>query len=243
MERQKLLEKLASRISSLHLPHSVRVAIDGIDAAGKTTLADELAGFIGALGRPVIRASIDGFHNFAAIRRRRGSLSPEGYFYDSFNYEALLEVLLRPLGPGGSLVFRRAIFDFRSDKAIAAPLERAEPASILLFDGVFLLRPELREQFDFSVFLRADFRTTVARAEQRDLQLFGSVEEVRRRYQERYVPGQRLYLASVDPERRASLVLDNNDPLNPMVVRSNSMSPDLQRLVSNPAKADPGAGR
>jgi uridine kinase len=88
---------------------------------------------------------------------------------------------------------------------------------VLLFDGVFLLRHELREYFDFSVFVRADFAVTVRRAEQRDVQLFGNVEEVRRRYRERYVPGQQLYLSSAQPERWASIILDNNDPAMPYI--------------------------
>ena len=72
--------------------------------------------------------------------------------------------------------------------------------------------------FDFSIFLQADFAVTVARAEVRDAHLFGGLEELRRRYQERYVPGQRLYLAEAQPERWASIVVDNNDPLRPFVV-------------------------
>jgi uridine kinase len=32
-----------------------------VDAAGKTTLADELGALLAARGRPVIRAGIDGF--------------------------------------------------------------------------------------------------------------------------------------------------------------------------------------
>ena len=226
MRRQELIASLASRIVSLTPPHPTRVAIDGVDAAGKTTLADELATCIKAVGRPIVRASIDGFHNPATTRRRRGPLSPVGYFEDSFNYEALLDSLLQPLGPGGSREVRRAVFDFRTDTAVDAGAERVASDAVLLFDGVFLLRPELRGHFDFSVFLRADFSVTTARAEQRDGKLFGSIDEVRRRYRERYVPGQQLYLATCEPERWASVVIDNNNPLQPALV-SPAPSSDL----------------
>jgi uridine kinase len=217
MDRPELIRDLSSRITAINRSHPVRVAIDGPDAAGKTMLADELAAFIGGLGRSVIRASIDGFHNPAAIRHRRGPMSPEGFFHDSFDYQALVDVLLRPLGPGGSLGFRRAVFDFRADAPVDTLVERAAPGAILLFDGVFLLRPELRDHFDFSVFLRADFSATLARAEVRDLHLFGTVDEIRRRYNERYVPGQRIYFSSVEPGSWASVVVDNNDPQRPII--------------------------
>jgi uridine kinase len=219
-DRDHLVQELASRIAELERPHPVRVAIDGVDAAGKTTLADEIALVISGFGRSVIRASIDGFHHPAAVRRRRGPLSPEGYFHDSFNYAALRAQLLDPLGPDGSREFRRAVFDFRADRCVEAPIECAAPDAVLLFDGVFLLRSELRECFDFSIFVRADFAVTLARAERRDRALFGTPEEIRRRYQERYVPGQRLYLGTAQPERWASVVIDNNDPLRPRLERA-----------------------
>jgi uridine kinase len=62
VERREVLRQLANHIVSLHCPHPLRVAIDGIDAAGKTTLADQLARPIEERGWDVIRASIDGFH-------------------------------------------------------------------------------------------------------------------------------------------------------------------------------------
>ena len=168
-QRHALIRKVAARITALQRSHPVRVAIDGVDAAGKTTFADELATEIESCGRRVIRASVDGFHNPATVRRSRGPLSPEGYFHDSFNYPALVDMLLRPLGPDSTRVYRRAIFDFRSDTAIESPTEQAPDDAVLVFDGVFLLRPELRDHWDFSVFLRADFDATLKRAEQRDL--------------------------------------------------------------------------
>jgi uridine kinase len=96
----QLLAEIARRVIAVERSHPTRVAIDGVDAAGKTTLAGELVSFIEAYERPVIRASIDGFHNPASIRYQRGTTSPEGYYYDSFNYQALKDLLLIPLVPG-----------------------------------------------------------------------------------------------------------------------------------------------
>lgn len=190
MERQRLIHALASTIAAIERPHPVRVAIDGVDAAGKTTLADELAAAISGMGRQVLRVSIDGFHNPKAVRYRRGRESPEGYFEDSFNYSAFIEVLRQPIGPG----------------------------AIVIVDGVFLLRDELRRYFDYSVFLRVGFDVSIARAEKRDVDVLGCAEAVRDMYRKRYIPGQQLYFARVDPERRASVVIDNNDPERPVVI-------------------------
>jgi uridine kinase len=59
--------------------HPLRVALDGPDAAGKTTLADELAARLVPGDRDVIRASIDGFHRPRLERRRRGDTDPHRY--------------------------------------------------------------------------------------------------------------------------------------------------------------------
>jgi uridine kinase len=133
--RGDTLAEVASMIAQVQCPHPTRVAIDGVDAAGKTTLADELAVIVERLARPVVRASIDGFHNPSEIRRRRGSLSPVGYFQDSFDHTALLEELLGPLGPGGSRAFRRAVFNHRTDTRVEARIDHAPADAVLLFDG------------------------------------------------------------------------------------------------------------
>jgi uridine kinase len=131
----------------------VRVAIDGIDAAGKTTLADDLAPLLEAGGRQVIRASLDGFHRPRSERYRRGADSPEGYHEDAFDYQALQTALLLPLGPAGNRRYRRAVFDFRQDSPLLTKEEVAPERAVLLFDGVFLLRPELTGLWDYRIFV------------------------------------------------------------------------------------------
>ena len=84
-------------------------------------------------------------------------------------------------------------------------------------DGVFLLRKELGNCWDYSIFVDAGFSTTVKRALTRDVELFGSAEEVERRYSTRYVPGQKIYLSLVEPARLASVVIENDDPTNPSI--------------------------
>ncbi len=214
MSRAELLRFLATRILQIERPHPIRVAIDGIDAAGKTTLADELANELPQ--HPIIRASIDGFHQPRAIRYRRGSDSPIGYYYDSFDYDAFKAELLQPLGPGGSRRYRTMCYDYRHDHPLDSPRKLAPPNAMLLCDGVFLLRSEICELWDFSVFVQISFSTSLDRALVRDREQFGS--SVRQRYEKRYIPGQRLYLQQAQPTQKACIVFDNNDPLNPFLI-------------------------
>jgi uridine kinase len=198
--------------------HPVRVAIDGVDGAGKTTFADEFGAALSARRRPVIRASIDDFHRPRADRHRRGAESPEGYFLDSFDHDAILADVLLPLGPDGTRRYRTAAFDHRAERPVGAPLLTARPSSILVFDGVFLLRPELNGHWDFRIFLAADFEVTLARAIERDQALLGGRRAAERRYRRRYLPGQRLYLESIRPAELADVVVDNTDPSRPRLL-------------------------
>ena len=212
MNRTDVLEQVSAIIAEMDLLHPVRVAIDGVDGAGKTTLADELVAPIKRHGLPVIRASVDSFHNPQAVRYFRGRASPEGYFRDSFNYDALIENLLEPLGPAGSWQYRAAAFDYKTDSPVISPLLRAPENAVLLLDGIFLLRPQLRAYWDLTIFLDVTFEVSTCRTARRDGKSSADPNAPENR---RYIEGQKIYLAECDPGTIADLVIDNNDIANP----------------------------
>jgi uridine kinase len=215
-QRLQMLGIAADRILRLPLDRTARVGIDGVDGAGKTMFADELAQVLRAADRPVIRASVDGFHRPKSERYRRGRGSPEGYFEDSYNYTALKTALLDPLGPCGTGRYRTAVFDHVRDKPVAAPECAVAPASILLLDGIFLHRPELRDIWDVSIFLDVAFEVSVARCARRD----GTSPDPAAAANRRYVEGQMLYLRTCDPRARATLAIDNNDLSSPFILHT-----------------------
>jgi uridine kinase len=210
-----IADRLAGVISGLVASRPrLAVAMDGPDAAGKTTLARQTAS---RLAVPVVAVGADGFRRPRQDRWKRGELSAEGYYRDSFDYQAITSRCLAPFRDGEPLI-RTAGYDFRSSTSRAD--EAAVPAvAVLIFDGVFLQRPELAEFWDLAMYLRASPDTTLRRALTRDLGLFGSPEETRRRYLGRYLPGQAPYRAEAAPEDSAHIVIGNDDPPNPVVIR------------------------
>jgi uridine kinase len=213
-----VVASVASRIAAVRQSHPVRVAFDGVDAAGKTTLADELVPHLVARGRPVIRASGDGFHRPRAERHRRGAESPEGYFEDAFARDLLRARLLDPLGPGGDRRYRTAVHDLDSDAPVDEPARLAPDDAVLLVDGVFLLHPDLADAWDFRVFVDVPLEESLRRGVERDAARFGSAEEARSRYERRYVPAQRRYLERVRPRELADVVVDNAIPEAPRLL-------------------------
>jgi uridine kinase len=209
---------IARHLLSLSITHPLRVGIDGVDAAGKTTLADNLVPQLAASGRQVLRASIDGFHHPREVRYRQGSDSPDGYYADSFDLPALRRLLLDPLGPlpdedpASNRIGYTQIFDYRSNLAQSAAALSIASDAILLFDGVFLQRPDLAGAFDCLLFVQVSFETVLARALQRDSDAMGGPQATRLRYQVRYIPAQQRYLDECHPAQHADIIIHNDDP-------------------------------
>lgn len=204
--RRRLLERVAGLVPA-PADRPVRVAVDGVDGAGKTVFADELASTLRQHGRPVVRASVDGFHHPPEVRHRRGRYSPEGFWLDSYDYDRFVAELLVPFGPHCDRWFRPAVYDVRAERALDLPARAAPPAAVLVVDGIFLHRGELVSYWDFSVFLEVGFDVSVARVAERD----GTSPDPAGAGTRRYVQGQRLYLRACDPRARAGVVVDNTD--------------------------------
>lgn len=212
--RSEMLGQLADAVLSTTVMHPVRVAVDGPPAAGKTTLADELAVVLRERGCSVIRATIEGFLFPEAVRYRRGEYSPEGCYFDNHDFEALNRVLLAPLGPDGDRQFQHAIYDRTTDATLPAQVAIAPVDAVLIFDGVFLMRPELIDQWDLGIFVSTAFEETVARALSREQRRL-SAPDIERRWRERYIPSQQFYSAAVNPLDHADIVVRNDDPQEP----------------------------
>jgi uridine kinase len=210
-----VIQRLATTVDQLTPERRVLVAVDGPDAAGKSTFARLLSE---QLTRPVICGSIDDWHQPHEVRLRRGDESPEGYYEDSFDYDALIHELLQPFLAGASTV-TASWFDYRTNQPRRTEAVGIASTAVLVFEGVFLLRPELRDYWDLRVHLDVPEAVTVARVVQRDAAALGGEEQVRRRYERRYLPGQALYREHAAPQERADVVLDNTDPERPRVLR------------------------
>lgn len=218
MERNQLVKQVGDRILSMHRNHPVRVGINGIDASGKTLFSNELASYLSQSRREIIQASIDGFHNSRKQRYQKGRKSPEGYYHDSFNLNAIRNRLLDPLGQSGNLQFVTEIFSCRTDSFIETQARVASPDAILLMDGIFLFQPQLTSYWDFKIFLQISFETLLERALIRDGDKLGTTNEIEEMYKTRYMPGQKLYLEEAEPIKQSNIVIDNNDVANPEIV-------------------------
>lgn len=214
-QRAFLLGSVAGSVVALDSSRRLLVAVDGVDGAGKSTFADELAEEVRALRRPVIRASADGFHRCAVERYRLGRSSPSGFYRDSYDYDRMRAELLNPCSSGGTGLFRDAVFDVDRDVSVEGRLRVAPSDAIVIIDGLFLHRREIRRYWDYSIFLDVDFEVSIPRGASRGSS-YGSPNPAAPSNR-RYVEGQRLYFHDAQPTLRASIVIDNNDLSHPTI--------------------------
>lgn len=224
--RASLLYEVADHVPIPSGDDCVRVAVDGVDGAGKTVFAGELAAVLRDHGRSVVQVSADDWHQVRALRHARGRQSPQGFWEDSYDYPRLRAEVLEPLGPGGSRLFRRRGHDLHSDEVLRGQQEQAPARSVLLVDGLFLQRAELDGCFELTVWLHAPFAETARRMAARD----GSPADPEHPDLRRYVEGQRTYFRLRSPWSRADLVVDNTHVERPRLV-------DAARVAQKPTGA------
>lgn len=220
--RTLVLDGVAERVIE-QSGHRVLIGIDGRSGSGKSTFGDELARTLERRGLETVRSTTDLFHRPRSERMRLGASSPEGYFQDSHQVSAIVSELLVPFRSGASEVLIGA-FDEPSDQP--QPVQASVPSkAVLVFDGLFVHRPELREHWDLTVMLRADRRCGEAwlRFLETDLPADPSdrAEELDRRLAlarwPRYRQGWSRYLDSIG-STAATIDIDNEDLGSPVIL-------------------------
>lgn len=224
-EREVVLSAVADRVCT-QTHDRVLVGIEGRAGAGKSTFANELADELRERGLVAIRSTTDSFHRSRAERLQRGATSADGYYLDSHQLERIVNELLTPFRQGSGTVLVAA-FDEPTDTPLEEVIAVA-PNAVLVFDGLFLHRPEFGRPWDVSVYLDADDRrdTEWLRFLLHDLPNSPTerAAELDRRLEAarwpRYRRGWSSYVDDVAPLSRATVVVDNNDLARPRLLDS-----------------------
>ena len=196
------------------------ICIDGIDGSGKSFFAKEFCNFIRRQNKKAILCSVDNFHNPKEERYKKGKDSPDGFYLDSYNYSRFKNNLLEPFKKGQGN-YLEGIYDVSSESQIPFTLKPVPENAILVVEGIFLQRPELISYWDLKIYLDVDFEVSLARNIKRakDLAKIGTIEDIKRRYKARYMPGQKLYFQDAKPSITADIVINNNDFKTPYILQ------------------------
>jgi uridine kinase len=214
----KINEIIATYIIDHQKDKPMIIAFDGVDTSGKTTMANNVCRILKDNNKNAVRISIDKFHNPKEIRLQKGELSPEGYFYDSFNLNKIFEYIINPIRINGEYIIK-GIYDYKVEKEVTPEKIKIENDLIILFDGIFMNRDELYNVWDISIFLDINFKTVLKRAVIRDIEYFKTIKNLNEKYKKRYIPGEKIYLRLCKPKERATIVINNNDYNKPKIIK------------------------
>ncbi|KZX20549.1 hypothetical protein [Rathayibacter tanaceti] len=185
-QKADVLDALAAEVLHNYGRGRVAVGVDGDDPAVSGVFALELAEALRRAGHDAIVAHLADFHR-PRLERDDPSVPEEQRAYSGrYDYELLRRVLLDPFRLGGSTGFVLAGFDSVRDEARQACWRTAGQDAVLLVDGEFALRPELRGAWSTSI--RLDTQEP---------------------------PVDAAYRASTDPRRLATILVDIRDPEQP----------------------------
>lgn len=221
LTRSDLLDYLAEAVIRLHANEPTLVAIDGRSAAGKTTLADELAAKLSETGRPALRSSLDDFHppghKYRSSQRR---YTPTTYYAEGYDYAAFRQCVLEPSRQGGSRRCQLALWDSLNDLPFAEEWIDVPNDAVVIVDGVLLLRSDLRHYWDYAIWVHIDWQTMLERAARRDVAWIGDAEIVVERYRTFWIPMHELYEADANSMALANIIVDNQYPETPDLIKA-----------------------
>ena len=166
------------------------VAIDGLTCAGKSTLAGQVAGAL--KDAPVV--GVDDFYRPLAADERV-TLGPKESYDRYFDWERLLRDVLVPLSTHSRARYQR--YDWVTDALVE--WHEVEPRPVVIVEGVYSTRPELRPYFSVTVYVDAPREVRLARLLDRKYPDISWIDH--------WMAGEDWYVEHVDPAKHVALVL------------------------------------
>jgi uridine kinase len=168
------------------------VGIDGAGGAGKSTLARGISGAFA--GRLAIVRCDDFYRPLSGTQYSR--LTPEEAYENYFDWRRLRDEAVMPLRSGNRARYQR--YDWSTDR-LAEWIE-IEPREIVLMEGVFSTRPELRPLIDVAIFIQTPREERLRRMLARPQDSTSWMDP--------WMAAEDWYLEHVAPHHRADLVIE-----------------------------------
>jgi uridine kinase len=178
-----------SRLASSEPKRPLLVCVDGFGGSGKSTLT-------GLIRRdPEVSTVVEGDDFYGPEGTDWAGLSPQEGYERFFDHERLAREVLRPLRRAEHTRYRR--YDWQNNVLGDWVELRAE--GVVVVEGVYMLRPPLREFWDLSIFVdtpwpvRLDRQVSRGENSENDIRLWTDAEK--------------YYERAFDPAASADLVL------------------------------------
>jgi uridine kinase len=191
------MKQIKSKFESVKQGEQLVVAIDGLSRAGKTTLVKKLGNLLKKMDRSYYILHIDDFITERSKRYNTGN--DEWYEYYTLQWDVpwLEEHLFNKLP--GSRILSLPFYDSETDRQVLKEVEIGH-VSVIILEGVFLLREQWRNAFDYAVYLDCPRDVRFSRES-------SSTQENLQKFKQRYWKAEDFYLETVSPMDKADLII------------------------------------
>jgi len=180
-------QELINALPSLGPEEVLLIAIDGCGGAGKSTLADELALEQG-------NSQVVHVDDFYKPKEERIEITDETPIHSNFEFDRLKKQVLEPLKQGSVAKYQTP----------SGEVLEIKPSGYVIVEGLGTLGTELRDFFDFKVWIEAVETVRRQRGIERDSENWTKI------WEEEYLPQDARYIMEQSPQKVADLVVSNN---------------------------------
>ncbi|MGN0638360.1 MAG: AAA family ATPase [Huintestinicola sp.] len=196
---------VSEEIRKLYDPcRTVIIGIDGLGGAGKSTVSECIKKTFAKTDIQITILHIDDFIQPRAVRYSDKAEEWECYYNLQWRYDYLIDEIIKPIRSGEPFHKKIELYDKDNDCYILSDTD-IPVGSVVIIEGIFLQREELRDLFDFMIYIDVPEETRLKRVLERDGYI-GDKEQIAAKYNSRYFPAERYYCEHCSPAENAQLV-------------------------------------
>ncbi|WP_312667209.1 hypothetical protein [Tissierella praeacuta] len=201
---EELLNKIIGKYDS---GKTIIVGIDGLGGAGKSAITELLKTQLQNSNYYPVVLHIDDFIYPRYIRYDEFKEEWYCYYNIQWRYDYLIKEILLPVREGIEIDKQVELYEKENDLYILEQIKIPQ-CSILLIEGIFLQRKEIKEYFDYMVYVELPKDIRLSRVINRDTYI-GDDKDIKLKYERRYFPAEDKYIKDYCPAENADFVLEN----------------------------------
>lgn len=198
-EIQDIYDSVIDLAAAMDIPV---IGIDGLGGAGKSTISEELCQKLENHHYSAMLLHIDDFIHVREVRYNPAYSDWQCYYDLQWRYDYFLDVIsnIKDCRDGYIDI---ELYDKDNDTYFQQRFDVSRN-SIVIVEGIFLQRKELKDVFDYMVYIDIPEEIRLKRVLKRDIYI-GGEQEIIDKYKNRYFPAEHKYIEDYQPQERADL--------------------------------------
>ncbi|MFD2132884.1 uridine kinase [Pseudogracilibacillus auburnensis] len=204
------MKNIVERMINLHSTNKrnpLLIGIDGLGGAAKTSYSQELKKNLEAEGFSTVLLHMDDFIHPKRIRYHANAPEWSCYYNDQWRYQCVIDQIFTPIKMGKKINQAIELYDKEHDTYKKETIF-IDNDTIVLVEGVFIQRLELRAYFDFVIYIDVSKEKRLQRVLARDTYI-GNHAKILEKYEKRYFPAEEYDQEKCSPCLKADYVVKN----------------------------------